>query len=73
MIEKGQLYSTKTGDQLFIVQEKLDEEISYTIQIGNNKKNKIEKMSLWSVYNSSLNTFNEMFESEFKSLNLLSQ
>jgi hypothetical protein len=73
MIEKGQLYSTKTGDQLFIVQEKLDEEISYTIQIGNNKKNKIEKMSLWSVYDNNLKTFNEMFESEFKSLNLLSQ
>jgi hypothetical protein len=72
MVSEGQLYSEKSKDRLFLVQEKLDKEVSYTIALNDEKKSNIKKLSLWSVYYNDTNQFAEMFESEIEAQKLIS-
>ena len=72
MVSEGQLYSIKSSRQLFIVQQKLDEEVSYTLTINDGKKSPIKKISLWTVYYNNTNQFGEMFDSEIEAETLIS-
>ena len=72
MVSEGQLYSLKSSGQLFIVQQKLDEEVSYTLTINDGKKSPIKKISLWAIYYNDTHQFEEMFESEIEAETLIS-
>lgn len=72
MVSEGQLYSSKSDGQLFIVQQKSDEEVSYTLTVNDGKKSPIKKISLWTVYYNNTNQFGEMFDSEIEAETLIS-
>lgn len=72
MVSEGQLYSFKSSGRLFIVQQKLDEEVSYTLTVNDGKKSPVKKISLWTVYYNDTNQFTEMFESEIEAETLIS-
>lgn len=72
MVSEGQLYSFKSSGQLFIVQQKLDEEVSYTLTVNDEKKSPVKKISLWKVYYNDTHQFKEMFESQIEAQTLIS-
>lgn len=72
MVSEGQLYSEKSTDRLFLVQGKLDQEVSYTITLNDEKKSSIKKLSLWSIYYNDTHQFAEMFESKIEAQKLIS-